>query len=32
MMNRKKTKMIATIIVILLVVSMVAGIAIQFAY
>ena len=32
MMNRKKTKMIATIIVILLVVSMIAGIAIQFAY
>ncbi len=30
-MNRKKTKLIATIIVILLVISMVAGIAVQFA-
>ena len=31
-MNRKKTKLIATIIVVLLVISMIAGIAIQFAY
>ena len=30
-MNRKKTKLIATIMVILLVISMVAGIAVQFA-
>lgn len=31
-MNRKKTRLIATIIVVLLIISMVAGIAIQFAY
>ncbi len=31
-MNRKKTRLIATIIVVLLVISMIAGIAIQFAY